>query len=77
MLHMHGWLQSLCQATADAVEQMAAHQEFRAERDEAVGILRAQVAQLQALGASRQHELQGTISRLEGGWQRVQAGGIF
>ena len=52
------FLQGLFQATSDCTEQQAAFQAERAEREEAAGVLRAQVQQLQALGAAREHELQ-------------------
>ena len=41
-------LQGLFQATSDCTEQQAAFQSERAEREEAAGVLRAQVQQLRA-----------------------------
>jgi hypothetical protein len=59
-------VQSLSQATADAIEQVAEHQRFRAEQHRVAGDLRAQVAHLQALGATTQHELEAAVCRIEG-----------
>jgi hypothetical protein len=62
-------VQSLNQATADAVEQLAAHREFRVEREEVLGVLRAQVAHMQAVGASGELKLKAAATRLAGGRQ--------
>ena len=60
-------MQSLSQATEDITEQRAAFQAERASFEKAQGVLRAQLAQLQALVASREHELAAATTRLEGG----------
>ena len=59
-------MQSLAQATADATDQLAAFQAERQERLEELGLLRAQVAQLQALGASREREAAAAAAKAQG-----------
>jgi hypothetical protein len=59
-------LQSLSQATADAVEQVAAQQQWRAQQQEAMAVLQARCVQLQALQADSEQEAHSANSHAEG-----------
>lgn len=68
--HPHPCLtQSLSQATDDSTELRASFQAERAELLEEAGVLRARVAQAQALQAAGARELDAATVRLEGGLQ--------
>ncbi len=64
--YMHCCLQSLAQATADATDNLAAFQAERQQRQEELALLRAQLAQLQALGASKEREAAAAAAKAEG-----------
>lgn len=64
-------LQSLSQATNDGTELRAAFQAERAEMMEEAGVLRARVAQLQALQSAGVRELEAVTARMEGGSQQL------
>lgn len=67
--HLHPCLlQSLSQATDDSTELRASFQAERAEMLEEAGVLRARVAQLQALQAVGARELEAAAARMEGGF---------
>ena len=59
-------LQSLLQATTASTDQWEHLQAERQERDEQWALLRAEVAQLRALGASKEHEAAAATARVEG-----------
>lgn len=76
LLCFPGILQSLAQATADAADRLDAFQAERRERQEELDLLRAQLTQQQALGASTEREAAAAAAKAAGECSWVGCAGV-